>query len=82
MGKLEILSAAITFVAFVVGVVGLIILFWYTAELPEGTAEVNVKKKVYTGLWHMCTKTEYTVTDDYSCDIILDTDLGRFVMFT
>lgn len=75
MGKLAIFVTAVTFFAFVVGVVGLIIPLWYTTELPEGTTVVKVQKKVYTGLWHTCTKTEYIVADDYSCDVILDTAL-------
>ncbi|XP_045209930.2 uncharacterized protein LOC123561539 [Mercenaria mercenaria] len=75
MNKLGALAASLTFIAFLIGVVGLIIPLWFTTEISEGTTVVHVKKKIYTGLWHTCSKTEYSVSDDYECDVIIDTNL-------
>jgi hypothetical protein len=78
MSKFGMLTVALSFTAFLIGVVGLIIPLWYTSELPEGSTVVHVKRKVYTGLWHTCSKAVYSVSDDYECDVVLHTDKGMY----
>lgn len=78
MKKLGLLSTTLSFIAFLTGCVGIIIPLWYTSDIPEDSTVVQVKKKIYTGLWHTCSKTIYSVSDDYECGVVMDTKLGMF----